>query len=292
MMTAKHLPWRDAAGRFSPFKTAVLLLLFVPACWVAIAYATGTLGARPLNEAIHEIGRWTIRLLFLSLAVTPLRQALSWPQGMLVRRMIGVGAFAYAVLHLLLYAVDQAFDLPKIATEIAIRIYLLIGFVALAGLSALAATSTNAMVRRLGGRRWQRLHRLVYPIAILAVIHQFLQSKANVVEPSWMAGLLFWLLAWRLIAARCKGGRVPLWATASLGIAAAALTGLGEAIYFHLKLGAPLALVLEANFAAATGLRPAWVVAATGLALLAGAALRRTLRPAAGPRGRPAAETA
>ena len=133
-------PWNDYGGRFSPLKLAVFVALFVPAGWVGAAYCFDQLGARPLNEAIHEIGLWTIRLIFLALAVTPLRQILHLPRLIIVRRMIGVGAFAYAVIHLSLYAADQAFDLEKVASEIVLRVYLTIGFAALLGLAALAAT--------------------------------------------------------------------------------------------------------------------------------------------------------
>src|SRR5215212_2514055 len=153
-------PWHDYSGRTSPLKLAVFVLLFVPALWVAVAFTQGWLGARPLNEAIHQIGLWTIRLIFIALAVTPLRHILQWSRLLIVRRMVGVAAFAYALGHLALYAADQAFNLAKIATEIAVRIYLTIGFAAVIGLAALAATSTDGMIRRLGARRWQRLHRL------------------------------------------------------------------------------------------------------------------------------------
>ena len=148
------LPWRDRAGRFSRLKAAVLVLLCVPAVWILGGYGLGLLGARPLDEAILQSGFWTIRLIFLALAVTPLRQVLVWPELALVRRTIGLAAFAYAILHLALYAADQAFDLGKVASEILLRIYLTIGFVALCGLAALAATSTDTAIRRMGPRWW------------------------------------------------------------------------------------------------------------------------------------------
>src|SRR3954453_2198234 len=160
-------PWKDRNGRTAPLKLAVFIALFVPALWVAVAFASGWLGARPLNEAIHQLGLWTIRLIFLALAVTPLRHILQWSRLLVVRRMVGVAPFAYAIGHLGLYATDQAFDLAKIATEIAVRIYPTIGFAAVIGLATLAATSTDGMIRRLGARRWQRLHRLVYAVALL-----------------------------------------------------------------------------------------------------------------------------
>jgi methionine sulfoxide reductase heme-binding subunit len=147
-------PWYDYGGRLSPFKLAVFVALCLPALWVALAYGQGWLGARPLNEAIREIGLWTIRLIFLALAVTPLRQMLQWPQLIIVRRMIGVAAFGYVLAHLFLYTAQQAFDLAVVAREIALRVYLTIGFAALLGLAALAATSTDGLVRRLGGKCW------------------------------------------------------------------------------------------------------------------------------------------
>jgi sulfoxide reductase heme-binding subunit YedZ len=278
-------PWYDYGGRFSPFKLAVFVSLFVPAGWVAVAYAFGLLGARPLNAAIHAIGLWTIRLIFLALAVTPLRQVLQWPRLIIVRRMIGVAAFAYVLVHFSLYVTSQAFDLEKVASEIIRRVYLTIGFAALLGLMALAATSTDGMVRRLGGKRWQRLHRLVYLIGVLAVIHNCFQSKLDEWEPTVMAGLLAWLLSYRLLAARLGGRRgLALPWVAGLSVAAAAGTALGEALYFRLAFGAPLLRVLDANLSLATGVRPAAVVLAIGLAVTLAAALRTaTLRTAKQP---------
>src|SRR5258706_16387156 len=124
-------PWQDDGGRFSPLKLCVLIALVVPAASVAWRYQAHQLGAEPLNAAIHEIGNWALKLVVLALAVTPLRPLLDWPRVLLLRRMIGAAAFAYAAVHLPLYAVDQKLDLAKVATEIALRFYLTIGFVAL-----------------------------------------------------------------------------------------------------------------------------------------------------------------
>ena len=274
-------PWNDYSGRLSPLKLVVFVALFVPATWVMFAYAFGLLGARPLNEAIHQIGLWTIRLIFLALAVTPLRQILQWPRLILVRRMIGVAAFAYVLTHFSLYADDQMFDLEKVAGEIVRRIYLTIGFAALLGLAALAATSTDGMVRRLGGRRWQRLHRLVYAIGVLAVIHYCFQSKLDLREPTVMAGLLFWLLGYRLLLWRCGvRGHLELAWVGGLSLAAGLATALGETVYFRLAFGAPLLPVLETDLSLVTGIRPAVIVLAIGLAATAAGGLRAGLMPA------------
>jgi sulfoxide reductase heme-binding subunit YedZ len=263
-------------------KLAVFVALFVPAIWVLFAYAFGLLGARPLNEAIHQIGLWTIRLIFLALAVTPLRQILQWPRLLLVRRMIGVAAFAYVLLHFSLYVTSQAFDFGKVASEIALRIYLTIGFTALLGLAALAATSTDGMVRRLGARRWQRLHRLVYAIGVLAVIHYCFQSKLDEWQPTIMGGLLAWLLGYRLLLWRFgRRGRLALAWVGALGLAAALATALAEALYFRLAFHAPLLRVLGADLSLETGIRPAIVVLTVGLAVTVAGALREvTARPA------------
>ncbi len=272
-------PWLDYGGRFSPLKAAVFMALFVPGALVAYGYVDDQLGARPLNEAIHQVGNWALKLVFLSLAVTPVRYLLQWPRLILVRRMAGVAAFAYAAAHFTLYVIDQAFDLEKIAIEIAVRFYLTIGFSVLIILSAMAATSTDAMMRRLGGRRWRRLHQLVYGGAFLAVLHFFMQTKATVNEPWAMTGLYVWLMGYRLLAwARRSERRVTLWSVAWLSIATGAFTALGEAAYFWMKLGASPALVLSANLMPSVGVRPAWVVLAITLGVTVAVALMQQWR--------------
>jgi sulfoxide reductase heme-binding subunit YedZ len=267
-------PWNDYGGRLSPLKLLVFAALFCPALWVMTAFSQGWLGARPTTEAIHQIGLWTIRFIFIALAITPLRATVQWPRLILVRRMVGVAAFCYALFHLTLYTAQQAFDLAKVASEIVLRIYLTIGFTALLGLAALAATSTDAMVRRLG-RRWQKLHRLVYLIALLAVIHFWMQSKLEVWEPTVMAGIYLWLMSYRLLARLVAvRGRVPLLWLGSLGIMAAVLTAIGECFYFWMAYGAPPMRVIAANLSLDTGLRPAPVVLAIALTVTAAAALR------------------
>ncbi|HZT52388.1 MAG TPA: protein-methionine-sulfoxide reductase heme-binding subunit MsrQ [Stellaceae bacterium] len=267
-------PWLDYGGRVSPLKSAVFVFLFLPGLWVALALSQGWLGSRPLTEAIHQIGLWTIRFIFLALTITPARRMLNWPKLIEVRRMIGVAAFFYICIHFTLYTVDEAFAWGTIASEIVRRIYLTIGFTALLGLAALAATSTDGMVRRIGARRWQRLHRIVYGIGVLAIIHFFMQSKANVWEPLWMAGLFLWLMGWRLLDWLAPRGRsVPLWQVALLGLVAAVATGFGEAGYYAVFNHAPFMRVLDANFSSMAGVRPSWVVLGVTSAMTALAAI-------------------
>ncbi len=173
-------------------------------------------------------------------------------------------------------------------SEIVLRIYLTIGFSALLGLGVLAVTSTDGWQRRLGARRWQKLHRIVYGIAFLAVIHFFLQSKLDEWEPMVMAGIYLWLMGCRALVWRYGRGKMPLPAMALMSLAAAALTALGEALYFWIAMGAPFALVLMANFSLDTGVRPGWVVLASTGALALLGALRGLIKPPSKARLRPA----
>jgi methionine sulfoxide reductase heme-binding subunit len=267
-------PWKDYGGRTSPLKLVVFAALFGPALWTLLSFYLGWLQPQPFTAAIREIGLWTIRLIFIALAISPLRSIMQWRRLILVRRMVGVAAFAYAITHLTLYTADQMFDLVKVASEIVSRIYLTIGFTAVIGLSALAATSTDGMVRRLG-RRWQSLHRLVYAIALLAVIHYWMQSKLEIWEPTIMAGIYGWLMGYRgfarFLAVR---GRLPLPWIGALGVAAAVLTALGEAAFFWVAYGVDPMRVIAANWSLVTGVRPAVIVFGLGLAIAVAGAVR------------------
>lgn len=280
-----RMPWQDYSGAFSPLRALTFASLFVPALWVLWHWWAGELGARPLNEGIHEIGRWSLRLILIALAITPAIRLTGWRRLIAGRRMIGVASFVYAVIHVVLYVWQENFNLPKVASEIVLRVYLVIGFIALLGLMALAITSTDAMIRRLG-RNWQRLHWLTYPIAILGVIHQFMQSKARVDEAMVMAGLLGWLLAYRACGKLFGSDRkMPLYVIGLLLVVVGPLTAIGEAVYYNLAMRVPYERFVRAYSMPLTSFRPGWAVLATGLAiLLAVLALqfrnRRPTRPA------------
>ncbi|MBV9555295.1 MAG: sulfoxide reductase heme-binding subunit YedZ [Alphaproteobacteria bacterium] len=281
-------PWNDYSRKLSPLKLTVFVALFLPAAWTLYAFLTANLGARPLNEAIHQQGLWTIRLILIALAITPLKAILQWQRLVLVRRMVGVAAFAYVIFHFLLYIADQNFDLATAASEIVRRIYLTIGFVALLGLAALAATSTDKMVRRLG-RKWQTLHRLVYLICLLGLIHYSMQSKLEQWEPVIADGIFVWLMGYRLLAARfAVRGYLPLVWVGALGIAATVLTALGEAVYFAIAFAGRVtfATALSLNFTLQTGVRPAVVVAGFALLVLIGGLARTRIVPPARGRAR------
>jgi sulfoxide reductase heme-binding subunit YedZ len=246
------------------------------------------LGARPLTEAIHQQGLWTIRFILIALAITPLKAIVAWQRLILVRRMVGVAAFAYILLHFTLYIADENFNLVTVASEIVKRIYLVIGFTALVGLAALAATSTDRMVRRLG-RKWQALHRLVYLICLLGLIHYSMQSKLEQWEPVIADGIFVWLMSYRLLAWRfAVRGRLPLIWVAGLGVAATVLTALGEAVYFIIAFPGRVTfeLALSLNFSLQTGVRPAVVVAGFSLLVLAAGLFRTYVTPPARTRPR------
>ena len=277
-----YLPWLDRAGHVSAFKSVVFALLLLPGVYIGWQLATGGY-ARPYILANHDLGLWAIRFLFVALAITPLRQVLAWPKLIQVRRMIGVAAFFYALAHFLFYALDKSLQWGVIATEIALRYYLTIGFVALLLITALGVTSTDGMIRRLGGKRWAWLHRLVYLIGILAVVHFFIQVKADVTEPFIMGGLFAWLMCYRLLARR---GAVSFAALIMLALILSGLTAGAEAFYYHLKTNADVLRVLSANLSLGIGVRPAWLVGGIGLLV----ALLNLARPLwSKGQGRPAA---
>jgi len=271
-------PWQDNRGRFAPLKAIVFVGLFVPAAWLLYSFLAKTLGPRPLTEILHQTGLWAIRFLFLSLAVTPLRLIFEWPSLVLFRRMLGLAALAYVALHLTIYVADVAFDLGKAVSEIWLRSYLTIGFIALLALIPLGITSTNGMMRRLGGKRWRRLHQASYGIAILGIVHFFWQSKLDITEPVIMAGLFVWMMAFRLLPIRVRRGAPVLAIMAALGIVCGVLTALGEALYYNLRVGAKIERVLSAHYSFDYGLAPGWIVLAITLGVLLCAAGRMIAR--------------
>ncbi|HTV33020.1 MAG TPA: protein-methionine-sulfoxide reductase heme-binding subunit MsrQ [Methylocella sp.] len=259
-------PWTDRVGRISPLKSAVFIMTLVPALWLVVEAMQGWLGERPVMEAIHQTGLWSVRLLAMTLAITPLQQAMRWPRLVGVRRLLGVSVLAYAALHFMLYVVNQNFDLPHVGLEILFRLYLLIGFVAFCGLSVLGVTSADGMIARLGSERWARLHKIVYGIMVLASLHFFMQSKLDVTEPTLMAGIFFLLMAHRIVRFRKRA--LTIVQTALLGASAAFITVFSEALYFVLAYHAPLAQVLAANLDFSFKVRPGWYVLFAGFLLL------------------------
>ncbi len=273
-------PWRDRAGRVSTLKAVVFAGLVLPALATLIQLLNGDFMAEPAKQVVHALGLWTFRLILLSLAVTPAMQIFRWPRLILVRRMIGVAAFAYVSAHLIGYAAMENFDLAKVGSEIVTRIYLIIGLSALLILAALAATSTDAMVRRMGAKRWALLHRAVYVAGVLGTIHYFMQTKLVVTEPTIFAGFFVWLMVYRALL-WSFGMRVVTRASvlAGIAVAAAALTMAGEALGYTLFTPVNGMMVFDANFTFVAGIRPGWWVLAFGIGVTAVALLRGWIAP-------------
>ncbi len=183
-------------------KPTVFLLCLVPLAWLVQGAVLDTLGANPAEALIRSTGDWTLRLLCIALAVTPLRQATGWHALARWRRMLGLFVFFYASLHFLAYAwLDMGLIPGNIVRDVVKRPFILVGSLAFMLLMPLAATSFNRAVRALGARRWQALHRLVYVVAGLAILHFFWMraGKNDFAEVAVYAAIVAGLLGWRLL---------------------------------------------------------------------------------------------
>jgi sulfoxide reductase heme-binding subunit YedZ len=202
-------------------RPVVLALALLPLGLGVYWLFTDQLGANPIEAATRHLGWWGLALLLVSLAITPLRQLTGWNRAIRLRRMLGLVAFGYVALHLTNYAaVDHFFDWGAVWADIVKRPYITVGMAAFLLLVPLAVTSTDGWVRRLGGKGWQRLHYLVYPIAVLGVIHYFLLVKADTREPVLFAAALAPLLGYRVWrrAARRRALAAPRAARARDGV--------------------------------------------------------------------------
>jgi sulfoxide reductase heme-binding subunit YedZ len=182
-------------------KVAVFLLALVPLAWLA----THRLGPNPIETITHSTGDWTLRFLVLTLAVTPLRKLLGLPELIRYRRMLGLFAFFYGTLHFMTYLwLDKFFDGAEIIKDVAKRPFITAGFTGFVLLIPLALTSTAASIRRLGGQRWRRLHRLVYVSALAGVAHYYWQVKSDIRGPLLYFALIAALLLWRIVPASAR----------------------------------------------------------------------------------------
>ena len=176
------------------------VVCLMPLAGLAVKALTGTLGTNPIDQVTDTLGRWTLRILLGSLALTPLRIVTGRPWPIAIRRLLGLFAFAYAVLHFLVWVVlDFFFEWELMLVDIAERPYITVGMTALLLLIPLAATSTAGMIRRLGARHWRRLHRLAYVAAILGVVHYLWLAKVGVNTPWIYAAVLALLLGIRVV---------------------------------------------------------------------------------------------
>lgn len=262
MQTA--LPWNDRLGRFAPLKALALAGVIAPGIWIAGHWLNGTLGAKPLEVALHETGLWAIRILLVALAVTPFRLVTGWGKLLQIRRILGVSALVYVLIHLTLYVIQQKYDLYVVVREIVLRFYLTIGFVSFAAMLALGLTSTDGAIRRMGAASWNKLHRLVYPLTALAIFHGALQAKIRIDEEVIQFGLFAVLMGVRLMRGRIALGFWPLLALALVAVPFAAAV---EALWYGLATGVPWRRVLDANLMLALAPRPGLWVGIIAMAL-------------------------
>ncbi len=272
---ASGLPWNDRTGRLSPLKATTLVLVSLPLLWLICRALFPGLGPRPLTEAIHRMGDWTVYFLLITLALTPARRLFDWGKLIQVRRILGLSALAYILIHLTLYVADSRWDPVFVAREIVLRFYLTIGFTAILGLVALGITSTDGMIKRMGAGAWNRLHQLVYVITPLAILHFYIQSKLDVTQPVLMSGFFFWLMGYRLMARfGYKQGLVPL---LLLSVAAALMTAAVEATWYGIATRISVQRVILANLDFSYQIRPGWWVFATGVAVTTIAEVRQRM---------------
>jgi sulfoxide reductase heme-binding subunit YedZ len=182
-------------------KVFVFLLCLVPLGILIWRLLTNTLGANPVEFIQHATGDWTLRFLIITLCITPFRKLLNLPDLIRFRRMLGLFAFFYVCLHFLTYlGPDQSFDLTGMWKDVAKRPFITVGFAGFVSLIPLAVTSTTGWIRRIGGKRWQMLHRLIYFAAVCGVIHYYWLVKSDVRKPLFYGALVATLLLWRLVS--------------------------------------------------------------------------------------------
>ncbi|HEY5291798.1 MAG TPA: protein-methionine-sulfoxide reductase heme-binding subunit MsrQ [Burkholderiales bacterium] len=193
-------PWRLARTRIGWVKVAAFMLCLGPLARLVIGVFTRALGANPIEVITRSTGTWTLALLLITLGVTPLRKIAGWNWLLRLRRMLGLYAFFYAFLHFITYIwLDQFFDLAAMVKDVIKRPFITIGFTSFLLLIPLAATSTSAMVKRLGAKNWLVLHRLVYAVAVGGVVHFWWLVKRDITEPAIYAAVLVVLLGMRLL---------------------------------------------------------------------------------------------
>lgn len=205
------LPKQLSDRSLSIAKALVFVLALLPACRLVFAAVTGDFGPNPVEFLQRFTGTWTFNLLLMTLAITPLRALTGAHWLVRLRRMLGLFSFFYGSLHFLSFiGFDHSFDIPEIAADILKRPFVTVGFAALALMLPLALTSNAFAIRRLGGKRWQTIHRAIYPIAILAAFHYFWLVKATaLIYPIIYSAILAALLGWRMVDRIRRYGPYP-----------------------------------------------------------------------------------
>lgn len=271
-MIALPRPWLDRKGRLSPLRAWTIVILAAPGLWDVIGYVGHTLGPRPVHQLLHQAGLWAIWCLLGSLAITPAKAVLGMPGIVVLRRMVGLTALWYALAHLVLYAADERWAMWHVVTEIVLRFYLTIGFVALAMLAVLGWTSRDAWHRHLGSATWKRVHRCAYAIGTLATFHYLMQTKADVTQAVIVGGVFIWLMLWRTLPAGRDRGPLAMY---GLAVATGVLTLALEWLWYRFATRIDPARVIAGEFDIAFGLQPAGQVLALGLLAATAVELRR-----------------
>ena len=277
-------PWQDRKGRFSWLKGVTFALMVgFAARFFWQAYGAGDYGMFPIayGGMTFWSGVWATVILLLALAVTPAAKILRWPQTIDVRRMIGVTALFYTLGHIVIYFALRMWNFTFILNEMVTQLSLILATLSTVGLVALAVTSTDGSIRRMGAANWQRLHNLTYIISALAVLHVVL-ARGTYTEQYTLAGVFVWLMAWRLLARYGRATDPVALVLITLGCAVS--TALLEAGFLFVRRGYELSWTLGNNFNPAmidVFVPPAWQVLGMGLAVAIAAAGYRVLRPEA-----------
>ncbi len=273
-------PWQDRNRRFSRLKAGAFALMLLPAIRIAYLYGTGDYGILPMafGGLTFWSGVWATAILLMALAVTPVLTIFRWPALVDVRRMIGVTALVYTLVHVVIYFGLRSWNFAFIANEMLTRLTLIVATISTIGLIALGATSLDAAIRYMGAKNWQRLHNTNYVISGLALLHVVL-ARGTYAEQYLLCGIFFWLMAWRVLARYGKGADAK--ALAMLAVASCVFTALLEVGFLWGRRGYEPSWTLGNNFSLAmldVGIPPAWQVLAFGLLFALGAAGRQALR--------------
>jgi methionine sulfoxide reductase heme-binding subunit len=264
-------PWQDRTGRFSWLKAGTFALMVAPAIWLVDQVAAGEFGPVPLGGMTYWSGFWATAILLLALAVTPAATIFGWRRLIIVRRMIGVTALAYAIAHIIIYFALRFWNFAFIANEIATRLSLIVATASTIGLAALGATSVDAAVRQMGAKGWQRLHSTVYLATALAILH-YLLSPGLFPDQFLLSGLFFWLMAWRMLDRRGQGANPGT--LALLALAACLFTAAFEVGCIWAFRGYALAEIFSIYFTPILGVPAPWTILALAV-LVSGAAFAR-----------------
>jgi methionine sulfoxide reductase heme-binding subunit len=274
-------PWQDRNRRFSWLKASAFVLMLFPAIrtvYLIFAGDYGTIIAMALGSLTYWSGVWATVIMLMALAVTPALTILRWPALVDVRRMIGVSALVYTIVHIIFYFGLRQWNFPTIANEMMIRATLIVATLSTIGLIVLGATSLDAAIRYMGARNWQRLHNTNYLISGLAILHVVL-ARGTYTEQYMLTGVFAWLMVWRVLAHYKLGADAR--ALLALTAGSAVFTALLEAGYYWSRRGFEPLGTLRLNFSTSVldfDIPPAWEVLAFGLAFTLAAAGREAFR--------------